>query len=88
MSKDKSKSGDEREYVIPLRIAYSVPRPKRVPRAIRFIRAFIRRHIKTERVWISPELNMLIWSRGRQKPPRKVKVRVVVEDEVAKVYPA
>lgn len=87
MSKE-SKSSDEREYVIPLRIAYSVPRPKRVPRAIRFIRTFIRRRMKMEQVWISPKLNELIWSRGRQKPPRRVRVKVVVEDEVAKVYPA
>lgn len=88
MSEDKSTPSDERLYVIPLRIAYSVPRPKRVPRAVRFIRAFIKRHMKTDQVWISPKLNMIIWGRGRQKPPRKVKVRVVVEDEVAKVYPA
>jgi len=79
----------ERFYTIPLRISYVVPRPKRTPRAIRFIRAFIKRHLKSENIWISPEVNEIVWSKGIQKPPRRIKVRVTKdEDGFVKVYPA
>jgi ribosomal protein L31E len=27
-----------------------------------------------EKVWIDEEINKLIWARGAQKPPRKIKV--------------
>jgi len=34
------------------------------------------RHFKPESLVISQEVNEKIWSRGIQKPPRKLKVRV------------
>jgi len=33
--------------------------------------------IKKPSVWISPEMNALIWSRGAKNPPRKVRVRIL-----------
>lgn len=78
----------ERIYTIPLRIAYTVPRNKRTPRAIRFIRAFLTRHMKSEKIVITPELNEILWSRGIQKPPRRIKVKVAKDsDGIVKVYP-
>ncbi|RLE51924.1 MAG: 50S ribosomal protein L31e [Candidatus Methanomethylicota archaeon] len=78
---------EERIYVVPFRIAFFVPRPKRVPRAIRFLRSFVQRHMKTDKVWISPEVNEAIWSRGKKKPPRRIKVRAVKEEDgTVKVY--
>ena len=77
----------EREYVIPLRKAYFLQRTKRAPRAIRLIREFIKRHVKAERVIITNKVNEYIWSRSIEKPPRRIKVKVVkTEDNVAKVY--
>ncbi|MCS7386900.1 MAG: 60S ribosomal protein L31 [archaeon GB-1867-005] len=85
--KEQAKIVEERIYVVPFRIAFFVPRPKRVPRAIRFLRSFIKRHMKTENVWISPEVNEVIWSRGKKKPPRKIKVRAVKEEDgMVRVY--
>ena len=44
---------------------------------------------KEERLVISSELNERIWLRGIEKPPRKIKVRVVKDSEgVVTVYPA
>jgi len=86
--KEEPRIVEEREYTIPLRRAWIAPRWKRTPRAVRIVRAFIQRHMKPERVVISPELNELMWSRGIKKPPRRVRVRAVKdEDGVVTVYP-
>jgi len=78
---------EERTYVIPLGRTRITPRKKRAPRAIRLIREFARRHMKAEEVLISPELNEYIWSRGIEKPPRRVKVRMEkYKDGLVKVF--
>jgi len=72
---------EERFYVVPLSKAWTSPRRKRTPRAIRILRSFIKRHMKTENVVITNEVNERIWSRGIEKPPRKIRVRVVRDSE-------
>ncbi|MEM0366423.1 MAG: 50S ribosomal protein L31e [Acidilobaceae archaeon] len=70
-------------YVIPLRSVYWGRRSNRADRAVRFIRQFIARHTKVDDVIIMSEVNNLVWSRGREKPPRRVKVVVdIVEEKV------
>jgi len=42
---------------------------------------------ETERLVVSNEVNEKIWSRGIEKPPRKIRVRAVKDKEgVIKVY--
>lgn len=64
----------EREYVIPLRDAYEASRTRRAKRAINIIKEFAKKHMKAEIVKISGKVNSLIWSRGIEKPPRRIKV--------------
>ncbi len=64
----------EREYVIPLRDAYEASRTRRAKRAVNIIKEFARKHMKAEIVKISSKVNSLIWSRGIEKPPRRIKV--------------
>ena len=52
---------------------------KRTPKAVRMLKAFIIKHTKADFVVITNELNEFLWERGIQKPPRKVKVRAIVE---------
>ena len=66
---------DERIYVIPLAKARHGPRNKRAKKAIRYLREFMERHFKPESLIISQPVNEKIWSRGIQKPPRKIKIR-------------
>jgi len=66
---------DERVYIIPLAKARKGPRNKRAKKAIRYLREYMMRHFKPEALVISQEVNEAIWSRGIQKPPRKLKVR-------------
>ncbi len=66
---------DERIYIIPLAKARRGPRNKRAKKAVRYLREFMERHFKPESLVISQEVNEKIWSRGIQKPPRKIKIR-------------
>lgn len=92
---------EERIYTIPLRRAWISPRKKRVPRAVRMVKSFIKRHMKVEagaetgeeeekeRLVISNELNEKLWSRGIEKPPRNLRVRAVKDKEgTVTLYPA
>jgi len=80
---------EERIYTIPLGRAWISPRKKRAPRAVRIVKSFIQRHMKIEksvdeaqgRLVISNEVNEKLWSRGTEKPPRKIRVRVVKDTE-------
>ena len=70
----------ERIYTIPLRDVKKVPRTKRSPRAMRYIREFIQKHMKAEDVIIDTAVNEKIWERGIEKIPSKIKVKAVEED--------
>ncbi|MEM3730153.1 MAG: 50S ribosomal protein L31e [Candidatus Bathyarchaeia archaeon] len=83
---------EERIYTIPLGKAWIKPPNKRAPKAIRIIRDFIKKHMKLERpsegeeeepkrLIISNEVNERIWSRGIEKPPRKIRVRAAKDKD-------
>jgi len=82
---------EERFYTIPLRKAWISQRKKRAPRAMRIIRSFVEKHMKirtevegeeeAEVLVISNEVNEKIWSRGIEKPPRKIRVRAAKDKE-------
>ncbi|MCK4498590.1 60S ribosomal protein L31 [Candidatus Bathyarchaeota archaeon] len=86
---------EERIYTIPLSRAWIKPPKKRAPGAIRILEAFIQRHMKVGegpeieeeeggRIIISNEVNEKIWSRGIEKPPRKLRIRAA-KDEAGNV---
>lgn len=79
---------NERVYTIPLGGAYGTSRVRRARKAVKMVRAFLCRHMKAEEgtVRISEKANEFIFARGMQKPPRKVKVRVVRADGIVKAY--
>src|SRR3989338_9746288 len=76
----------ERIYTVPLGKAYETIRTKRTIRAVNLLRAFIIRHMKAENVIISNALNSFLWQHSMPKPPRKVKVRAVREDQKVRVF--
>lgn len=71
----------ERVYVIPLRKVKNVPRTIRSPRAMRYVKEFIGKHMKTEDIIIDASVNEKIWERGIQKIPPKIKVKAVKEED-------
>jgi len=73
---------EEKVYTIPLRHVWVVtPRGRRAPRAVRDVRNFVARHMKSDEVAVSNEINSEIWSRSINKPPRKITVRAVKDKE-------
>lgn len=90
---------EERIYTIPLSRAWISPRRKRAPRAMRLIKSFVERHMKMRgggseeegeeggRLVVSNEVNEKVWSRGIEKPPRNIRVRVAKDKEgTVRVY--
>jgi len=71
-----------RSYIVPLRKGFSnAPKYKRTPRAVREMYTFISRHMKSEDVRLTPELNNLIWLHGIRNPPPKVHVDCKKDDK-------
>jgi large subunit ribosomal protein L31e len=69
----------ERVYTIPLRVVKQVPRWRRSNRAMKEVRSYLARHMKTpeENIKIDNSLNEFVWARGDEKPPLRVRVRAV-----------
>ena len=82
----------EREYTIPLRRKFQhVARYKKTPKAVKSIKEFLVRHMKIRdrnlnSIKIDKHLNEVLWLRGIKKPPYKIKVRVVKEGDIVRVY--
>ncbi|KUO41824.1 MAG: 50S ribosomal protein L31 [Hadesarchaea archaeon YNP_N21] len=72
---------EERIYVIPLRDAKKAPRQKRAPRAVKVVRNFLARHLKSENIKIDNALNQKLWERGIEKTLPRIRVRAVREDD-------
>ncbi len=77
----------ERIYTIPLGLVYKNPRTIRAKRAVKLVREFISRHMKTqqENVKLSMAVNSFLFIRGMKKPPRKIKVKVSKDKELVSV---
>ncbi|MHA2364923.1 MAG: 50S ribosomal protein L31e [Candidatus Hodarchaeales archaeon] len=64
-----------------------IPRTRRSPRAMRYLREFIARHLDVENVIIDPQVSHFIWERGIAHPPRRVTVKVTkTEDDTVEVF--
>ena len=72
----------ERTYTIPLREAFNAPRPRRANKAVKIVRNFLTRHTKAGTVKLDSSVNDAIWDRSREKPPRRIKVNVTVEEDI------
>ncbi len=75
-----------RVYTINLGKAWITPRYRRTDRVINMIREFAEKHMKSGEVKLDQDLNRQIWARGKTNPPRKVRVKMVKdEDDVVTV---
>ena len=67
----------EHIYIIPLREVKRSPRWKPGNTAIKDIRAFLERHMKSADVKLDRSINEKVWENGSGKPPRKIRVRAM-----------
>ena len=79
---ETSKTILERVYTIPLRReTLKVPNFKKANKAVKAVKQFISRHMKTEDISIGKYLNLKIWQHGAKNPPGKVKVNAAKDDK-------
>ena len=80
--KEESKNVLEREYNVPLRKEYmKAPNWRRTPNAVRALRKFISKHMKSENVVIGKYANLHLWKHGIKNPPHHIKVNAVKDDK-------
>ncbi len=87
--KGEKKISDQKNdmiYTLSLGRLYWGRRSNRSNRAVKYIRKFAMRHFHVDDVLIDPLVNQYIWSRSREKPPRRITIRVIrIRENVAKV---
>ena len=72
----------ERTYNVPLRKEYmKAPRWNRTKKAVTALRQFLVKHMKSENVLLSKELNEEMWKHGIKNPPHHVKVKATKDDK-------
>lgn len=67
----------EQIYVVPLRNSRRAPRWKRCNAAVKDIRAYLARHMKSENVRLDSSINEMVWGHGSQKPPAQIRIRAM-----------
>ncbi len=82
-----SKSDENATHVFTINLskAWLTPQYRRTDRVINMIKEFAKRHMKNENIKIDQELNKEIWKQGKTHPPRKVRVRMSLDDNVVLV---
>ncbi len=74
---------EERVMTVPLRDAKAEPKHKRADRAMKLVREHLAQHfsVEEENIRLDPSINEAVWSRGRKKPPSKLRVRAARFEE-------
>jgi len=90
MAKEKKKTEKklEKHFIVGLQDLSNYPRPRRANKAIAMLRKFVLKHlrIKPENVLISNQLNQFLWQKGREHPPKKVEIKVIVSAGKANLF--
>lgn len=73
---------EEKIFTIPLREAFEKERTHRAKIASEIVKEFLMKHMKSENVKIGKSINENVWSRGIQKPPRRVRVHALKEGDI------
>ena len=72
----------ERVYIIPLRReTLKVPPFRKANKAMKAIKEFISRHMKSDEIMVGKYLNLQIWEHGAKNPPHHVKINATKDDK-------
>jgi large subunit ribosomal protein L31e len=74
---------EERVVTVPLRDVQAVPKHERAGKAMKIIRSHLAKQfaVDADAVRLDPSINEEVWSRGRKKPPSKLRVRAARFEE-------
>lgn len=70
-----------RIYTINFGKAWLTPKHRRTDRVVNMIKEFATKHMKSSQIKIDQDLNRYIWQKGKTNPPRKVRVRIVKDED-------
>jgi large subunit ribosomal protein L31e len=70
-----------RIYTINFGKAWLTPKHRRTDRVVNMIKEFATKHMKSSQIKIDQDLNRYIWQKGKTNPPRKVRVRLVKDED-------
>src|SRR4029078_8479335 len=70
-----------RIYTINFSKAWLTPKHKRTDRVVNMIKEFAIKHLKRSQIKIDQDLNRYIWQKGKTNPPRKVRLKIVREED-------
>ena len=77
----KTEESLSRVYTINLGKAWLTPRYRRTDRVMNMVRQFAVKNMKSDEVKIDQDLGRHIWARGKTNPPRKVRVKMVKDED-------
>src|ERR671932_2301076 len=77
----KTEESLSRVYTINLGKALLTPRYRRTDRVMNMVREFATKNMKSDEVKIDQDLGRHIWARGKTNPPRKVRVKMVKDED-------
>ena len=77
----KTEESLSRVYTINLGKAWLTPRYRRTDRVMNMVREFATKNMKSDEVKIDQDLGRHIWARGKTNPPRKVRVKMVKDED-------
>jgi len=76
----------ERTFNVPLRAEFlKAPHYKRTPKAVKALKSFLVRHMKSDDVRIGKYANLKLWQHGIKIPPHHIRI-VAKKDEEGKVF--
>ena len=80
--KKEAKTVMERTYNVPLRKEFmKSPRWKRTKKAVKALREFAAKHMKSDKVKVGKYVNLELWKHGIKNPPHHVKVNCTKDEE-------
>ena len=71
----------ERIYTVPFRKAIIAPRNKRANKAMKILKEFAKRHMKSEKIVISTVINEIIWKNGITNIPKRIEVKMIKDKD-------
>jgi large subunit ribosomal protein L31e len=75
---------EEKIYNIPIGKAYKKARLKRMNYAVKMVKSYLKKHTKAEEIKLGKNLNEKMWKRSIEKPPKFVRVKVIIDAGIAK----
>ncbi|MCX6798984.1 MAG: hypothetical protein NTW59_02715 [Candidatus Diapherotrites archaeon] len=86
--KENEEKAEEKKFTVGLQKVYGFAEPRRMKKARTLLQRFAFKHcrVSAENVFFSNGLNQALWAHGREHPPRKISVKILLKGGKARVF--